>query len=305
MKKLPLATIIINYKMEELTCSFVKEELSKCKLDNLVVIVDNGATEESSQRMSEVLNAPIVRDINGEINENCRCFVIFNKENTGFARGNNLGVNFVRRHFDCQYLLFSNNDIRLKDPDVVEQLIAKLEDLPDVGVIGPKIVGLDGHCQSPDAFYPFWTEVVGKRWERFIPLYYIDSFDPNQAKEGYYYRVMGSFFLCRTRDFLKCGMMDDGTFLYMEEACLSDRMNDIDKRCYYDPSVCVEHHHGATFNRYHGKKNYLLESQLYYYRKYQGVSSFPILLARMLCCLYSALQNVKRAFGKTHMRRRA
>lgn len=301
MPHVNLATIIINYNMEELTCSFVIEELSKCKLDNVVVIVDNGATEESSQKMSEILNAHIVREINADVDENCRYFIIFNKENTGFACGNNLGVEFVRRHFECQYLLFSNNDIRLKDSDVVEQLIAKLETLPDVGIIGPKVVGLDGHCQSPDVFYPFWTEVVGKRWGRFIPFYNKDRFVPDQAKKGRYYRVMGSFFLCRTIEFLRCGMMDNGTFLYMEEACLSDRMRTLGKGCYYNPSVCVEHHHGATVNRYHSKKDYLLESQLYYYRKYHGVSSFQISLARMLCSLYHILQGFKRAYWKTDM----
>lgn len=294
MLQVNLATIIINYKMEELTCSFVKEELSKCKLDNVVVIVDNGATKESSMKMSEILNAPIVHDINADVDEKCRCFIIFNRENTGFARGNNLGVEFVRRHFDCQYLLFSNNDIRLKDSDVVEKLIGKIETLPNAGIIGSKVVGLDGRCQSPDYFYPFWTEVIGKRYERFIPFYKIDIFDPNQAIEGCYFRVMGSFFLCRTVDFLRCGMMDNGTFLFMEEACLSDRMKNIGKDCYYYPAVCVEHHHGVTINRYRSKKNYLLESQLYYYHKYHGISNFQISLARILCSLYHKLQNVKR-----------
>lgn len=45
------------------------------------------------------------------------------KANLVYAKGNNLGANFLLRHFDIDYFLFTNNDLRIVDVDVVEKLI--------------------------------------------------------------------------------------------------------------------------------------------------------------------------------------
>ena len=60
--------------------------------------------------------------------------MIHNEENSGFAKGNNIGVRFVNNHFDVDYLLISNNDIVFQQDDVVEKLIDKLNELDTEGV---------------------------------------------------------------------------------------------------------------------------------------------------------------------------
>lgn len=288
-----LASIIVNYKSEERTIKYIKEELqSKCNLSQVIIIVNNGATEESTKKLCNNLHAYRVNDITCHIPFST-IYVIHNINNSGFARGNNLGVDFVSEHFNVKYILFSNNDIRFIVLNVIELLIDKLKSHPDVGVIGPKVIGLDGNCQSPNEYVPFWTEMVGQYWERFIPFYHIKHFNQNNATEGYYYRIMGSFFIVRYNDFIKCGKFDSNTFLYGEEAILSERMNTIGKRNYYLPTVAVLHEHGTTTTKYlkQIKGNFIAFNSLsYYYQHYKGISEPAILLAKISMYIYSYLQ---------------
>ena len=292
-----IATIVINYKSEARTISFIEEELSKCRLRQAIVIVNNGATKESSSVMAKALGATIVQKNNEIVDDNQHIFIIHNPINSGFAQGNNMGVDFIINHFECDYLLFSNNDIRFVDDNVVETLIDKIRTLPDVGVIGPKVIGLDGHCQSPNDYVPFWTEMVGQYWERFIPLYHIHKLDQDTAEEGYYYRVMGSFFICAKDAFLDCGMMDPSTFLFAEEACLSERMKKLGRYAYYYPNVSVLHDHGLTINK-HTKdlkvSNAMFRSLSYYYKTYKGVNPVSIFVASISNSFYLWLQQLLR-----------
>ena len=295
-----LASVVVNYRTDNRTIEMVTEELSKCTLSQLIVVVNNGGTEESTAYLALSLKASIVRDVfQVDIVHNERnTYVIHNPDNSGFARGNNLGVTFVETHFDVDYLLFPNNDIRLQSDDVIERLINKLEMLPDVGIIGPRVVGVDGHCQSPNDYVSFWKELVGTPWERFIPCLHLDHIDQDVAEEGYYYRVMGSFFVMRLRDFIQCGRMDVATFLYYEEAILAERLLLIEKRVYYYPEVSVLHEHGYSVNRAKKQLNnrdYMFESAVYFYQKYKGVNYSSVWIASVLHTVYQWLQNSKRS----------
>lgn len=281
-----IAIILINYKMEDLTISFVKKELSKVSEPHITVIVNNGATDESNSKLRNALDAQIITDIKCEPERNI--FVISSYDNLGFAKGNNLGADFCERHFHPEYILFTNNDIRLKDRDVVEQLIQKLTILPDAGVIGPKVIGLDGMAQSPWPYTSFWNRHIWVYWstlfcsrEKKIKIFRLDY--PQKAKEGFHYYVMGSFFLVRSKDFFQCGMFDPNTFLYAEELILSERMRVIGKGMYYYPEVTVIHEHGATTSNLKSRKSGALQyrSECYYYRSYRHTNLLVLLLGHL------------------------
>lgn len=294
-KTFTLASIIVNYKSEERTITYVKEELqSKCRIPQLIIIVNNEATEESSKKLSESLQAPIVRDIVAILTDS-DIYIIHNPKNSGFAKGNNLGVDFISKHFEVEYLLFSNNDIRIIGSNVIEVLIEKLKSLPDVGVIGPKVIGLDGKNQNPYIYTPFWNEILWMSWGRFFPLKRKRPFDRSYAKEGYYYRLMGSFFITPYTSFIECGKMDSHTFLYAEEVILAERMLNIGKKNYYVPSIQILHEHGQTTSKYLKKGNeVLLNSILYYFREYKKVNKFNIVLGRIIVKTYWTIQYLYR-----------
>ena len=120
-----IGVIVINYHSEEKTIEFVRTELAKIRSDYAVVIVDNGSTELSRDRLLEAFKGA-----------DQYVFVAPSEENLGFAKGNNLGAEVAVNQFNPDVLLFANNDIRLGEPDVVERMADKLRSLEGVGAWG-------------------------------------------------------------------------------------------------------------------------------------------------------------------------
>ena len=295
-----LVIVIINYKQEMLTIDFVKNELSKMQLPHKTIIVNNSATIDSNCLLCEELDALLVKDINAETDTKRDAFVINSADNLGFAKGNNLGAEFCKKWFAPKYILFTNNDIRLIDNDITEKLILKFEEHAEVGIIGPKVVGLDGRRQSPYPYTSFWNCHIWIYWstlfysaEKKRKVFHLDY--QETAQEGYHYYVMGSFFMVRAADFYQCGMFDPHTFLYAEEPILSERMNAIGKKVYYYPEVEVVHEHGATTSKYakDTMHDWQFESENYYYREYKHTSLFLIFLGSITRMLMKIINRQK------------
>jgi GT2 family glycosyltransferase len=289
--------VIINYKDENRTIAYIQEEISKIECQHITVIVNNSATGESNDCLVSKLNATLVTDIKQKP-ASSNCYVISSTDNLGFAKGNNLGAEFSMSHFTISHILFSNTDIHFVDENVVERLVEKLDSLSSVGMIGPKVKGLDGKNQSPEPYITFWNRYIWMYW--LTPFLSPDKkgklFKLNysqDALEGEHYKIMGSFFIIKALDFTNCGMMDPNTFLYAEETILTERLKAINKKVYYFPKVSVLHDHGKTIKRHFQKvesKKLQFESESYYYHTYKGVSSFSIALGKISVNLYFKLK---------------
>ena len=302
LNNIDLAVIVVNYKLEDLTISFVEKELSKIKLPHITVIINNEATDQSNSKLCKALKAKLLESNSFDVDNTNGIFVLPSPENLGFAKGNNLGVYFTKKYFNPAFFLFTNNDIKISDNNVVDKLISKLESVSSAGVIGPRVIGLDGKNQSPYPYRSFWDKHIWIYWSTFfysrekkIKKFRIDY--PDFAKEGYHYYVMGSFFVVRAKDFYDCGMFDPHTFLYAEELILSERMKGLGKKVYYYPEVSVIHAHGVTTSKFSkGKSNdWLFESECYYYKNYIHTSSLLILIGRFT---YHLMKVTKGLFHK-------
>jgi GT2 family glycosyltransferase len=298
-KTVMLSIVIVNYKNEQRTVRYIREELIKVTTPHVVVVVNNSATDASNQALVDGLEGALVTDVSFLPEGVSNIFVLPHTDNLGFARGNNLGAEFSIKHFSISHFLFSNNDIVLSDSDVVERLIEKLGDLPDVALIGPRILGLDGKNQSPEPYVPFWNRYVWLYWssllfstQKKVSLFRLDY--PQKAEEGEHYKLMGAFFIVRAADFFKCGMMDPNTFLFAEEVILAERMAGIGKKNYYYPSVKIFHEHSETISNHLDcrKKAWIqFQSESYYYRTYKKVSSLSIAIGKFSLLFYLRIKN--------------
>lgn len=287
-----IGIVIVNYKNEFKTIEFVKSQLLMLDNEIVVVIVNNEATVHSSKLIFDHLHSDVVNvDIQFDkpIIDCGRHIYILNSEiNSGFAIGNNLGARFLDAHFDIDYFLFTNNDIILNSKHVLDVLITKINNDESIGAIGPKVIGLDGNCQSPELFESFVSRWFLRFWAH--PIYKRDlKFDRNTANSGFYYRLMGSFFIMRRSDFIAIDLFDEGTFLYAEELILSEKLGRINKQMYYESSVSVIHEHNQTIGKFINTSKRLLlmfDSEAYYYRKYLNVSDSLINLVRISLLVY-------------------
>lgn len=303
-----LGIVLINYKTEDKTIEYVRTELSKIQSDYKLVIVNNSCTEQSNIKLAEGCKAEIITAVDN-INEASDAFVLGAKDNLGYAKGNNLGADFLNAHFDIDYFLFTNNDLKLVDEDVVEKLIENAELKRCVGAIGPRIIGLDGQDQNPARYLSLSRRYI-VQW-LFYPLIYplvrkgyFNEIIQN-AQEGYYYRLMASFLLIRAEAFKRVGGFDPGTFLYGEELILTEQLKKNGYKSYYLDSVKIAHVHSQTISKYYTPKRVLtmqFESNLYYYRKYIGIRGYQVLLANLARLIYlnfywPILQSIKSLLG--------
>ena len=298
-----LSIIIINYKSEELTVKFVKQECSKIRIPHKIIIVNNAATQESNLKLKQNLDA-VLTDADSFVDCTDKdIYIIGCSDNLGFAKGNNLGATFALKYFNPDYILFANTDIHIVDTDICERMIEVMKSKNDIGIIGPKVVGLQGELQSPNCRFDLWYHNVWYYIQvRFMTKKQIVEHSyAIHAKEGYHYQVMGSFFLVREKDFLDCGMFDPNTFLYYEESILSERMARIGKKVYFYPQVSVIHEHGATTRKYMNRINIdkqKFASAAYYYKNYRGKSAMEVMLVGFIHEIIIRVINIKQKLVK-------
>jgi len=283
-----LGIILVNYKSLEETVDYVQTQLSRISVPNKIVIVNNACTDELNQQLVERLSGELVNSIDDPISLDKHVFVIAEPENLGYARGNNLGFDFLNRNFDTQWMLISNNDLILETDDVVEKLIEVGTENPDIGVIGPRVQTPTGKSQSPHQKRSIWTLlIVSKLFYPAWAIYQKFGFGKEviaHAKSGYYFRIMGCFFLVRTSAFDKCKGFDPKTFLYGEELILSQRMRKAGFKTYFLAEQTIIHNHRQSTSSYLSTRNIkqqTLKSLLIYYRDYDGQPAWVCKLARV------------------------
>ena len=263
-----LGIVIVNYRSDELTVRFVRSQLVRITIPCQVVVVDNGATADQAAALQRQ-----IPDV-----------VVLPADNRGFSAGNNIGIRYLLEHVRPDRILLTNNDITFVSDRVVETLADVLDAHPEVGIVGPEVIGPDGCRQGPEPYQGMW--------KRYFWMYVSTPFLPRKAKrrlfeldyaeraaEGRQDKLVGAFMLADTDALVKAGLFDEGTFLYAEENILSDRMAAVGKCCWFCPAVRVNHESGQTIGKtYSSRRQDLLqfESMSYYYRKYRGYSSVSV-----------------------------
>jgi len=119
-------SVVIGFNLAEDTVESFKS-LQQSTYKNLKhIFVDNNSSDDSVQRVLDDVPEAAVLETNN---------------NTGFARGNNVGFHYANSK-DADYVLMINNDTTV-DPHMVEELIKVAEASPENGVIVPKIYYYD------------------------------------------------------------------------------------------------------------------------------------------------------------------
>ncbi|MEA5404562.1 hypothetical protein VB776_16640 [Arcicella sp. DC2W] len=294
-----IGIIIVDYHTVLHTINYINEQLVLNTVSNKIVIVLNDVLQTEVDQITSALDCEV---INGQkqIDLQKNIYVILSPENLGYAKGNNLGAKFLVDFFEVDFLCICNNDLNFRGENPFVKLISKLEEKLDVGAIGPKIIGLENENQSPHKF----VSIFDKYLFRNILTPFINLFSKtsrysavvDNAQEGYYYRLMGCFIVLRTKSFIECGMFDEGTFLFGEEAILSERLLRISQKCYFVPDVCIVHEHGKTISKFFKKRKRLEQEFItdkYYYIKYLGVSEFSVMLAKICFYIFISLNYFK------------
>lgn len=185
-----------------------------------VVVVDNGSTDGSGMKLQKEFKE--VRFIE-------------NKENLGFAGGNNVGIRYALEH-SADYVLLLNNDTFVK-ADFLENLVRTAEADGRTGIAGPKIyAGLPGSTR-------LWYAGGGVDWKGVKTVHRgfqeEDEGKWNQTEDSDF--VSGCAMLIKRSVLERIGLLDERYFLYYEDTDFCTRARKAGFRILYVPQATVYH----------------------------------------------------------------
>lgn len=254
-----LSAVIVNYNTSGLlieTLTFLKKALAdKSFAGSEIIVVDNGSSDDSLIEIKR--NFPEVK-------------LIRNKVNRGFAAGNNQGIKTSRGRF----ILLLNSDTR-PTQDFLKGLLTELENDPDMGVAGPRLLNIDGSLQPSAGFFPsplkvffwlFFLDDLPFLWPVLKPYHLNDpAFYKRRREVGW---LTGACLLVKKEAIEKGGYLDEQIFMYGEEVEWCLRIKRQGYRIVFCPDSVVYHHKGSSGA---GKNSGIIEefkSVIYLYRKY-------------------------------------
>src|SRR6185437_8299738 len=219
-KKAPnVSIVILNWNSYQMTSDCVRS-LEKIDFPNYeVVLVDNGSHDGSPDQLAREF--PHIR-------------LLRNKQNLGFAGGNNVGIrDALERNPD--YLLLLNNDTVVA-PNFLSELVQVAESDAMIGLLNPKIYYFD----PPDRiWYAGGIRKPGRVFPIHLGLRQRDDGSYNQLKEVSF--ITGCALLIKTEVVQQIGLLDELFFLSFEDADWSMRASRAGFKQYYVPASVIWH----------------------------------------------------------------
>lgn len=190
-------------------------------------------------------------------------YFIQNKENLGFAKGNNVGFRFAKQELKADYIILMNNDVIIESENICELIEADFQK-EKFAVLGPRILTSVGRDQNPlrpgllkgfrlgltisylwiDWFltFLFVSPVLHKLFNPFVPKSGCDVEPLNDVE------LHGSFLVFSPIYIERFDGLDDRTFLYCEEEFLFARCHFNKLKTRFNPQIRIIHNEVETNN---------------------------------------------------------
>jgi len=245
-----LCVIIVSYNTRLLLMrclASLTEASAQAGLATEVIVVDNGSVDGSGAAVGTAF--PAVRVITSQVN-------------LGFAGANNLA--FPRSVAPVTLLLNSDAFI---DAEALRRATQLLRTAPEVGVVGMRIVNLDGTFQAAYGRFPtFWDDLcISLGLDRVLPFRQVVA-----ARIGPVDWVHGACMFVRTSALAQVGALDERFFMYSEEVDWCRRFWSFGWEVWYLGDVTVTHVGGASRETDLRRRTALYRGRLGLRRRFSG-----------------------------------
>lgn len=192
--------LVLNYQSPRETIQCAESILNHCPSINLILIVDNASSDNSSELIGSWCSR---KDVSG------RAVFLPNSENSGYAGGNNFGIEWARKNLKPKNYWVVNSDAFVKD-DAFSPMLNILESSD--GFVGSVVVSGDSgklECFGGGDIYP----ILGKArlYQKGVPLTRL----PEDLRTPDY--LMGCSLAFSNALVSRLGLMDEAYFMYSEE----------------------------------------------------------------------------------------
>ena len=228
-----------------------------------IIVVDSATTRESRDMVRE--NFSKVKLIPVEYN-------------TGYAKGVNIGIN----ESSGKFILILNQDT-VVSPGAIDKMVNFIKDRPDIGLLGPQILNLDGSIQNSCFRYytplliPIRRTFIGrfKVFKKKVADFLMADADMNKLQAPDW--ISGAAMLTTREAVEKVGLMDERFFFYFEDVDWAKRFWQNGYKVIYYPSAKIYHALGrgskskwGAFDLFFNKKTrWHIRSALKYFWKHR------------------------------------
>ncbi len=257
MQHINISFIILHYLVSDQTKKCIDSIKKNIDTDNyLIVIVDNFSNNGS------------IEEIEKYVKDDEKITILKNKQNLGFANGNNAGIKYINQNYNCDFICVLNNDVYLKSTNIYSEIKDEYV-ASSFAVAGPKIFTKDGKTSSNPKGTNIFTYKSVKHRQIEINVYYFlykihldrvvqllekrkmpKSTTEKKENNNKIYKVQlhGCFYIFSKKYFEYFDGFDSRTFLYMEEEILFQHLLNKNLVSVYLPQIEVFHEEDASTN---------------------------------------------------------
>lgn len=251
-----LSIVIVNWNTREMLrdcLQSVYDNLGALKAE--VWVVDNGSADSSQDMVREAFP---------------QVLLIANSDNKGFAGANNQAL----AQATGRHVLLLNSDT-LVHGDVLAASVRYLDDHPDVGVMGCRVLNTDGSLQITGSRLPSLLNLslqatgLNRLPGAFFDRYQMTRWDRRSERDLDV--ISGCYLMVRGEAMAEVGLLDDAFFFYGEETDWCYRFAAAGWRLVLAPVGEITHFGGGSVKKLNHKRNIMLsEGTIRFHRKHYG-----------------------------------
>ena len=277
-----LSVIILNYNvryfLEQCVLS-VQEAIAA--LDAEIIVIDNNSTDDSCLMMNE--RFPEIK-------------LIRNKENSGFPKGNNIGVAKAQGKYIC----ILNPDTVVAE-DTFIKILAFAEKQMNLGIIGCKLIDGTGK------FLPESKRGIPTPWVAFTKFFGLYKIFPKSNLFNQYYAqhlsetrtgkvdiLVGAFMFMQRDLYIDLEGFDENCFMYADDIDLSYRALQNKKSNYYFHETTVIHYKGESTVKDEKYMKRFQEAMTFFYQKHFKKSLFFSIFIKVGIVFFSFIKMFSR-----------
>lgn len=248
--------VVLHYNVEKETkkaIEWIKKNVDTDKYH--IVVVDNHSPDGSGKKLKEYYKG------------DSKVKVILLKDNLGYAKGNNKGIYWARKHNDPQYICVMNNDVHLLEKKLYEKIEKEYAN-SRFAVLGPYIRTPKGkantnpvndQCLSKRDVYLYIMEYYvrilmcrlqvsdEKVRKKFAELRTPKNVMNSKTKQ-YNIELHGCFLIFSREYFKVFHGFDSRTFMFGEEEILYRHVKENNLVTVYTPEIEILHKEDAATN---------------------------------------------------------
>ncbi|MEL6336908.1 MAG: glycosyltransferase family 2 protein [Pseudomonadota bacterium] len=235
--RVDVAITMINFRTAEMTIECAKSVLEHAgEVSFRLMLVDNNSADGSADRIADWI---------ADLPEGSPVELVRSDVNTGFAGGHNLGITACP---GTPFVLLLNSDAVIR-PGALTAMLAAMQADPKIGIIGPALLNRDEAVEiSAFRFHSPWSELnraansgpisrLLRRRVVAIPT------PPNPAEIEW---ISFACALIRREIVEAHGGLDEGYFMYFEDADLCAKAKADGWRIAYLPEAEIVHFRGGS-----------------------------------------------------------